>query len=223
MIGFIIALSSEAQTLLEVMEEQKQLNINDKIAYEGKIDGKNVIIAISGIGKVNAALTTQLIIDKYSPDFIINYGTCGGVNSSVKILNYYLIEKCCQYDFDLSELDNVPVGYIQDYDTVFFKNYTIGIDLQKQTLASADRFTCHKSDVDTINSMGCSLCDMEGGAIAQVCTSNKIPLIIIKGITDIFGNGTTSEQFYNNLKAVAKGFPSVIIKTINCVTKSLLK
>jgi nucleoside phosphorylase len=61
---------------------------------------------------------------------------------------------------------------------------------------SADKFTNSNEDVKTVNEIGASLCDMEGGAISQVCTSNSIPLVMIKGITDIFGNGTSSEQFY---------------------------
>ena len=65
--------------------------------------------------------------------------------------------------------------------------------------------------------MACSLRDMEGGAISQVCTSNKVPLVMIKGISDIFGNGTSAEQFYSNLQTVGEGFPSVMLKVIDAV------
>ena len=67
--------------------------------------------------------------------------------------------------------------------------------------------------------MGCSLRDMEGGAIAQVCTSNNVPLYMIKGITDIFNNGTAQEQFYQNLQTVTKGFPKIIEKAIREINK----
>lgn len=222
MFGIVIALPSEAKALLEKVENLKQIKLADKTAYSCRILNNDAIIAISGIGKVSAALTTQLIIDKYSPDFILNFGTCGGVNNSVKTLNYYVIEKCCQYDFDLRDLDGVPLGYIQEYDTVFFNNHIKSLDfLEKSTLASADRFTNKIDDVNSINQIGCSLCDMEGGAISQVCTSNSIPLVMIKGITDIFGNGTSSEQFYQNLKTVGENFPTVIFKVIEVLCKNL--
>ena len=221
MIGIIIALPSEAKSLLNSIGEIKEIKLLDKTAYECSICNHKAVIAISGIGKVNASLATQAVIDRYSPKFILNFGTCGGVNDSVQALNYYVIDKCCQYDFDLSELDDVPVGYIQDYDTVFFNGLTEGINLKKRSLASADKFTCHSKDVDTINSMGCSLCDMEGGAIGQVCTSNSIPLVIVKGITDIFNSGASNEQFYSNLQQVSEGFPSVIRDVINSVIKLL--
>ena len=219
MIGIVIALPSEAERLLNTVDELNSIKLADKPAYTCKICGRDAIIAISGIGKVSAGLTTQLLIDKFSPDFILNFGTCGGVNKSVKILNYYIVEKCCQYDFDLTDLEDVPLGYIQEYKTVFFNACTDGISLEKSVLASADRFTNKQADIDNINKMGGSLCDMEGGAIAQVCTSNNTPLYIIKGITDVNGSGTAPEQFFSNLKQVSAGFPANIIRTIEEICK----
>ncbi len=218
MICFVVALRSEAQTLLNQVECLKEIKVADKPAYSCKISGTDAIIAISGIGKVSAALTTQLLIDKFNPSVIINFGTCGGVNNDVKPLSYYIVDKCCQYDFDLTKLEDVPLGYIQEYDTVFFPTNSDAIDfLEKRTLASADRFTCEPADVNAVVSMGCSLCDMEGGAIAQVCKSNQTPLLIIKGVTDVNGSNTQPEQFFANLKAVGDGFPKIISKVVNLI------
>lgn len=216
MICFVVALKKEAEGLLSKATDLKEFFIKDKPSYSCKLNGRDVVICISGIGKVSAALTTQLLIDKYNPDFIFNFGTCGGMNDSVKILKYYLIDQCCQYDFDLSDLDDVPVGYIQEYNTVYFDTFTNDLDfLPKMKVASADRFTHKDSDVNLINKMGCSLCDMEAGAIAQVCKSNNIPCVVIKGISDIHGNGTAPEQFFQNLATVGKGFPEIILKVID--------
>ena len=211
MIAFIIALKKEAQPLLDIAKDVKQINLCDKPAYSCKLFNKDCIIAVSGIGKVSAALTTQVVIDKFLPDFIINVGTCGGTNDSVQTLKYYLVDKCCQFDFDLREIDPVPLGYIQEYDTVFFPAYTTAINgLPITTLASSDRFSSKKQDVDDINAMGASIRDMEGGAIAQVCKSNEIKYVGIKGITDVYGLGTDGEQFYQNLTTVVSGFPNVV-------------
>ena len=219
MICFVIALPKEAEELLKRVENLKKFTIADKIAYSGNIEGNKIIIAISGIGKVSAALTTQMLIDKYSPEFVFNFGTCGGMNKSVEILKYYAISECCQFDFDLRELDGVPLGYIQEYNTVFFPTHLKGLEyLNTSILASADRFTNDENDIKSINDMGCSLRDMEGGAIAQVCKSNNVPLVMIKGITDVYGSGTAQEQFYENLKAVGEGFPDVIINALKKVS-----
>ncbi len=220
MICFVVALKKEAQELLTKVKNLKEFEIADKPCYSCTLNGEEVILAISGIGKVSAALTTQLLIDKYNPEFIFNFGTCGGMNKSVKILNYYLIDKCCQFDFDLRELDGVPLGYIQEYNTVFFDTYTKGLDFLKTSqVASADRFTNDVADINAINDIGCSLRDMEAGAIAQVCTSNNVPLVMIKGVSDVYGNGTAEEQFYQNLQAVGKGFPDIIIKVLDAISK----
>ena len=218
MICFVIALKKECEELLKTATCVKKFKLADKPCYSCKLNGKDAIIAISGIGKVSAALTTQLLIDKYNPRFIFNFGTCGGMNDSVKILNYYAVEKCCQYDFDLSAIDDVPVGYIQEYGKVYFDAYVNGLDfLEKRNIASSDKFTHKDEDVKTINDMNCSICDMEAGAIAQVCTSNNVPFVAIKGISDVHGNGTQPEQFCQNLQTVGKGFPSVILKVLDAL------
>lgn len=218
MIAIVVALPSEAKALLEKFQSLSSFLLCDKPSYSGKLFGKDVVLSISGIGKVSAALTTQLLIDKYSPEYVLNFGTCGGVNSNVEVLKYYAIEKCCQYDFDLCDLDGVPLGYIQEYDRVFFPACVDSLDfLPKAVLASADRFTHTEHDVNAVNDIGASICDMEGGAIAQVCLSNSVKLVIIKGISDVHGSGTQQEQFFKNLKTVGAGFPAVIEKAIKSI------
>ncbi|MBO5714202.1 MAG: 5'-methylthioadenosine/S-adenosylhomocysteine nucleosidase, partial [Clostridia bacterium] len=185
--------------------------------YIGKLFGKDCVLSISGIGKVNAGLTTQMLIDKYSPEFVLNFGTAGGIDKSVNPLEYYAVEKSCQFDFDLRDLDGVPLGYIQDYDLSFFPSCTVNfpVELQKKNLATADRFTESQTDTQDIRDIGCNLRDMEGGAIAQVCYTNNVPLLTIKGITDVVGNGLTAEQFFTNLKTVSLGFNKVIENLFN--------
>ncbi len=212
MIGIIVALNSEAQNVVDKIENKTTLSLCGKTVYEGKLFGNDCVLIISGIGKVNASLCTQKIIDTYSPDFVLNFGTAGGVDSSVLALNYYQISKCTQFDFDLRDLDGVPLGYIQDYNTSEFIADTLNIStgLEKRKLATADRFTESSVDTQSILDCKCSLRDMEGGAIAQVCTANNMPLIMIKGVTDVVGSGLTSEQFYKNLITVNAKFFQVI-------------
>ncbi len=215
MFGIVVALKSEAKYLLEKLENKQQIFLTDKETYTGIIYGKQCVLSISGIGKVSAGLTTQMLIDKFNVDFIFNYGTCGGTNNNVEILKYYAIEKCCQFDFDLRDLDGVPLGYIQEYDSVYFKCQTKGLEfLNTTSIASADKFTHKACDVNDVNSMDCSLTDMEAGAIAQVCTSNSTPLFIIKGVSDVYGSQTVQEQFIKNLNTVATGFTAIIERAI---------
>ena len=90
MIGIVVALKKEAEKFLLTADNVKQIKLADKDAFLGKVDDIEFILIISGIGKVSSALSTQLLIDKYSPTSILNFGTTGGMNQSVQALNYYL-------------------------------------------------------------------------------------------------------------------------------------
>lgn len=216
MICFIVALEREASFVIDKVKEAKKSFICGKPVYEGKLFGEDVALVISGIGKVSAALSCQAAIDEYKPQAIINFGTAGGVDGTVTPREYYAVKNCCQFDFDLRDVDNVPLGYIQEYDRVFFdgNTYKPKTLIEERNLASADRFTESEKDNNAVLSLGCSLRDMEGGAIAQVCASCGVPLLIVKGVSDVTGSGSTAEQFRKNLTAVSKGFPFVIKKLL---------
>ena len=216
MLGFVVALKDEAEGVISQYKLKKTDDLAGKPVYTGKINGKAVVLIVSGIGKVGAALSTQAIIDKYSPDLIVNFGTAGGANESVNIISLYLIEKCCQYDFDLSELDGCSVGFMCDYDRLYYDCLTDKLDfLPKTNLCSADRFSNKISDINVVNSLKCSLRDMEGAAIAQVCVSNGLPLISLKGVTDTYQN--PAKQFYENKKRVCALFPDAVGKIVNAL------
>ena len=120
MIGIIVALEKEAVAVLPLLKEKKEKTLAGKKIIEGRLFDKQVALIFSGIGKVSASLSAQALIDAYHPEFVLNFGSVGGVSKRVKIKNYYLVEKCMQFDFDVREIDDVPLGYIQDYGKVFF-------------------------------------------------------------------------------------------------------
>ena len=215
MIGIIVALRSEAEHVLNIAKNVKKIPFLDKVAYECEIGGEKAVFVISGIGKVSASLSAQRLIDEYSPDYIMNFGTAGGTNGSVFRCGYYAVDNCCQYDFDVTEIDDVSIGYIQEYDAVLFKVKSGDIPfLEKRNLASGDRFSNGKKDADVINSLGCSLKDMEGGAIAQVARSNGVDCHIIKGVTDVYGVPDPDKQFIENLSKVNLVFKNLIPEII---------
>ena len=218
MIALVVALDSEAKSFLDKIQNKKEFLIAGKKTYSGTVANKDVVLSICGVGKVNAGLATQLLIDKYSPEYIVNFGTAGGMNSTVKVKDYYLINECAQYDFDLSYLDPVPVGYIQDYQRVLFPTFTDKLDfLPESKVASGDRFNDDTKDVATILNMGCTLRDMEGGAIAQVCLANQTKLVMVKGVSDVYGAQTATEQFLSNLHGVSEGFADIIERVIKAL------
>ncbi len=218
MIVIISAMEKEAASLIEDFSERKKLIIAGKEAYQGTLFGKDVLLVISGIGKVSAAIAAQAAIDKYSPEYVLNFGTAGGLCNKASARNFYAVSECCQYDFDLTAIDDVSVGYIQDYDTVFFKIKTDGLDfLPKIKLATADKFTHADEDVVNVTKLGCSVTDMECCAIAQVCISNGVRFYAVKAISDVLGSGIQAEEFASNMETIRAAFPAVIKKVLESV------
>lgn len=216
MIGIIVALECEAEKVIEKFENGTHFLLCGKKAVKGRLYGQEAVLVISGVGKVNAALSTQAVIDNYSPRVALNFGTAGGANHSVEVFGYYLIDGACQYDFDITAIEDVPIGYISAFDTVFFRTHTENLQFFKRAkLATADRFSNKSEDISTVNALGCSLRDMEGGAIAQVCAANGVPLIMIKGVTDIYDK--PAKQYHENNKIVCSGFPDAVEKIMNAL------
>lgn len=215
MVGIVVALDAEAKNVIEKVGAVEKKAKNGKKLYFGTIENSNFVLIISGIGKVNAALSTQFLIDNFPIDYIVNFGSVGGIFGKAEICAYYAVDKCCQYDFDLSALDNVPVGYIQDFDTVYFYPNTDKLKfLPTAALASSDRFTVKDADINTVSDLKCTIFDMEGGAIAQVCTANGKAFYIFKGVTDVHGSGNDKNTFYENLNKVCAGFYPVLAKLL---------
>ena len=181
---------------------------------------KEFVMIISGIGKVNASFSTQIIIDKFNPQLIINFGVAGGqINSNLIAGDVVLLDKICQYDFDLSEIDNVSIGYMQDYDRIFYNtNYKLysGNKFKICSGASGDRFTKKKIFIDVINALSAQVVDMESGAIAQVCCANKVTFLSLKLISDVDGcEGSIFEQYQCNVKTICDKIPDALDELIN--------
>jgi len=215
MLGFVVAMEKEARLLIDRLDDFKEKSIAGKKLFVGRFLSNEVVLIISGIGKVNASLSAQIIIDKFAPEVIINFGLAGGKEGSgLAAGDIVLLDKICQYDFDLSEIDNVSVGYMQDYDTIYFKtDYELynGKNFKICSGATGDRFTKKKYFLDIIKDLSAGVVDMESGAISQVCFANKIPFIPLKLISDVDNsNDSIFEQYVSNVKTICDKIPNAI-------------
>lgn len=203
MVGFVIAMQSEALPLLSMVKESKQYVLAGRDCYEGELSGEKIAVIVCGIGKVNAASATQALVLRYQPDIIINIGVAGAVNPDLKVCDVCAVSKAVQYDFDITAIDDVPVGYIQNIKQQYI--YTdkkiferLSEKYKAVTVASADRFSFKKSEAEFIKTLGGDLRDMELGAIAQVCFLNNVPYISLKTVSDTAG-GSPAQEFIINL------------------------
>ena len=188
MIGIIVAIDDEYNSLRKIIKENNKKNIYGVNFLEGRINSKGVVIVKCGVGKVNAARATQILIDNYTIDYIINVGVAGGLKDS-KIGDIIVAEKLFQHDFDITKF-NHDLGYIPDIGIYIFSskklvNKCVELGLKKGTIASGDIFVTDRDYSKMLEEkFDCDAVEMEGAAIAQVCYLSGIDFIVIRGISD---------------------------------------
>ena len=114
MIGVVVAMQSEAEILLSEMKITRSLVVSGKKVHIGRAFGKDIAVCICGVGKVNGALGTQLLVSKFDAEKILNFGVAGGLNKNTKLCEVYQIAAATQFDFDLVELNGTKIGTLNE-------------------------------------------------------------------------------------------------------------
>ena len=210
-IGIIAAEQEEFESILEEMKEEDRKEIYELTFVKGKIKEKACILVKGGIGKVNAARATQILIDKFKPDYIINVGVAGGLNPMLNIGDIVIGETLVQHDFDITAFGHTK-GYIPGVgDKIYSDEYLINkieeiignqeervYNYEKGVIASGDIFCTEIPMRDKIYAKFNAECvEMEGAAIAQVCSLCNVPFVVIRSISDTPNgkNEVTYQQF----------------------------
>lgn len=193
MIGVIVAMEKEARNIVDGLSNVKHRVYLGKDFYEGERQGKPVVLALSGIGKVNAAYTATLMAVEYAPEFIINTGIAGGLGR-LPSASVMIVKSAVQYDSDTTAFGD-PIGNVNvngvnkvylDTDSELSeillksaKGATYGI------VATGDRFVADTAFGQMLKeTFDASACDMECGAIAEVTELSGIKFGAIKVISD---------------------------------------
>ncbi len=209
MLAIITAMKVESESIISGMTEIKKEKIAHIECTVGKLGRKRVVVAVSGVGKVNAAATTQAIIMTYSPEALINIGVAGTTTSELGIGDFVIGESCVQFDVDTSpigdpkymisginriSIDSDPELVMKAEETAraLFpeKNISVG------RIASSDKFIGGNNSYlkEEAISLGACCVEMESGAIAQVALLNKVPYIAVRTISDS-ADGDAPESF----------------------------
>lgn len=228
--GIIVAEPEELEALKEIISETQIQNKKDKEFYLGKIQNTDCVAVLCGIGKVNAARTTQLLIDSYSPDVILNIGVAGGISDRLKIGSIVVGEKFVQHDFDLTafgrEKGEIPngVGKYIFADRKLLNNIegTIssyqkenGILVIKGIIASGDRFVTSPTEAAGINmEFGADCVEMEGASVAQVSMLNEVPFLVIRSISDA-PNDNNKVDFDKFIQIASKNVANFVFKLLS--------
>ena len=153
---------------------------------------------VSGIGKVNAAAATQRAICE-GADEIWNVGLCGGFGDVIEVGDIYGVSQATEYDFDLSVINHVSVGVLDGFDSPYIALAKFPSSIPYRILATGDRFTDDDDDHRVITeTLGASLRDMEGAAIAHVCKQNRVKCLSLKCVSDVAGKGSMTGQYEAN-------------------------
>ncbi len=218
MIGVVIALQSEAEILLQDMKINSSLKISGKTVYLGRAYGKETAVCVCGVGKVNAALGTQLLVSKFDVKKLLNFGVAGGLNEDTELCAVYQIAEAVQFDFDLTQLNGTKIGTLDEYQENYLPLNALRIDLPMKKLGTSDRFNDSPDDYRLLTEeLAADIRDMEGAAIVQAAYAAELPVFSVKAISDVAGSGSTTEQFLiNKDKALQnlKGYLPVIFEEL---------
>ncbi len=221
-IGIIFAMKEELDELKKLINIEKIEKIYELTFFYGIIDNKTCIFVESGIGKVNAARTTQILIDKIGVDYIFNIGVAGGISNDLQVGDIVIGEKIVQHDFDITAF-NHKKGYIPNVG-VYIESDKMLINIAsnvitegvKGVIATGDIFCSENNMAKKINDKFGALCvEMEGASIAQVCYLCNIPFIIIRSISDVPNNNNdvTYEEFLTtSAKKIAIAMRDILLK-----------
>lgn len=195
-IGIIGAMPKEVAAVKEMMDFCKTEKIGTLEFNVGTLLGHNVVVAVAGVGKVNAAICTQTLISKYSPEFIINTGVAGGYKR-LKVGEIVVASAVVQHDFDTSAIGDkkgqigginiveIPCSEKVSSEIVKALEEIKTIPYERGIVATGDQFICDREKAEEITeTFGAIAYEMEGGSIGQVCYINNVDFCVLRSISD---------------------------------------
>ena len=198
MIGIIGAMEDEVAQLKKNMEIEETTEVASLSFCRGKLSGKEVVVVRSGIGKVNAAICTQILVDQFHVDVIINTGIAGSLDAEIEIGDIVISTDAVEHDMDASIFGD-PIGQIPQMDTFSFPADESLVKLAKEVnekanpdvhtwigrVVSGDQFVSSGEKKEQLIRVFDAKCtEMEGAAIAHAAYLNKISCVIIRAISD---------------------------------------
>ncbi len=215
-IGIVVAMEEEKDAVYNLMEDAELEESYELNFYKGKIQGKKCILVQSGVGKVNAARTTQILVDKYKVNRVINVGASASINPMLNIGDVLIGKNVVQHDFDITAFGHskgyiTGVGNSVECDSNLLEKINEIINEKKRDynvklgiVATGDVFCTEISMRDEIRAVfDADVVDMECAAIGQVCYLDNIPFNVIRGVSDT-PNGNNAGTFDENLDLAAK-------------------
>ena len=222
-LGIIGAMEEEVEILKDKMNIKETTEIAGMTFYSGTLHDKNVVLVRSGVGKVNMATCTQILVDKFNVTALLNSGVAGTMDPELNQGDVVISSDTVQHDFDTTVFGD-PLGEISRLGITFFEADKALVDVAKQAasnvngvvvkegrVASGDQFVAGGAVSDRIkeNFGNVSAVEMEGAAMAQVAYLNKIPFVVLRAISDK-ADGSADLSYEEFLPIAAKNASSIV-------------
>lgn len=227
-IGIIGAMDEEIALLMEKMTAKKESTIANCLFVEGKLLGQEVVLLKSGIGKVNAAMATTIMHERYAPSHVINTGSAGGFSDGLEVGDVVISTQVVHHDVDVTAFDyaygqvpDMPAMYAADTELIAKTTKAIkdlDINFAEGIIATGDSFMDDPERVTFVNKKFPTMiaAEMEAAAVAQVCYQYNKPFVVIRALSDIAGK-QSSVSFDAFLENAAKNAADLILKMIKTI------
>ncbi|MGO3890967.1 MAG: 5'-methylthioadenosine/adenosylhomocysteine nucleosidase [Paenalcaligenes sp.] len=208
--AIIVAMQEELEIILQHLEHASTHERAGMQFHQGTFAGKPVVAVICGVGKVNAATCTQILISEFAVSRVINIGIAGGIGPGISPGDVVIADCLVQHDMDIAAL-GLPPGQIFRMDTLYFPtdptlrrlaqeaaSHITAHQVSTGCIASGDQFiACPEKSRWIHQQFNALACEMESASIAQVCYLNNVPVICIRSISDNANDGANMdfEQF----------------------------
>lgn len=226
MIGIIGAMEEEVEAIKKYMTIEEERTIIDSCFYIGKIENQTVVLSQSGIGKVNAAISTTLLLVHYNISYVINVGSAGGLHTNQEVGDIVISTGTMHHDVDVTPF-GYEIGQVPKYATTFLPDAkllktaicvinTLELNAHQGVIVSGDQFIAKEQQVTFIkNTFPNALCaEMEAAAIGQTCHKFNTPFIILRSLSDVFNKGESAIQFDEYLKKASENSSLICQKFI---------
>lgn len=224
-IGIIGAMDEEVSILKAKLDNMETTSIAGCEFYQGLLNGKEVILTKSGIGKVAASVATTLLLERFQPDCIINTGSAGGYDTNLSVGDIVISTEVRFHDVDLTafgyeigQMAQLPAAFEADEKLIDVAQDAAetmqDLKVIKGLICTGDIFMAdpQKAEVARNNFPTMAACEMEAASIAQVCYQFKVPFVIIRSLSDIAGK--KSELSFEQYLPIAAKNASILVEAM---------
>ena len=225
-IGVIGAMEEEVEMLRASLEDPAAEVIANSEFTTGTYNGQEIVLLKSGIGKVNAAMSTTILLQHFTLDMVINTGSAGGFDQELEVGAIVISDEVRHHDVDVTafgyemgQVPQLPAAFRSDAALMELAEkaveelgehaYAVGL------IATGDSFMNDPVRVETVRSQfpGMKAAEMEAAAVAQVCHQFEVPFVVIRALSDIAGK-ESDISFDEFLPQAARHSTDIVLNVI---------